>query len=213
MIWIIDTNIIVHWLMAKQVMSCCVEQFRLSSEFSTIYENRLKHSIAFISRALEIPKERHDFLVVELSLNEIFSGVRDEVRSILLFSKGVPLSRLTSMRSAKEARFSEELAKIVYEATSRGLDTLFGTAGMDIIHTTSPSDEKTYLEVYSSLVFLHPSLATQDAILVATAIFQKADYFVTEDNTLIGLGKDKRFGARYTIKIVAPQQASQLLGE
>ena len=80
---------------------------------------------------------------------------------------------------------------------------------MDIIHTTSPSDENNYLEVYSSLIFLYPALKTQDAILITTGIFENIDYFVTKDDALINIRKE--ILEQYRMEIVRPQKASQIL--
>lgn len=209
--WIIDTNIIVHWLMASQIMEFSIKRFRLASEFLDIYKNRYEQSISFVNKVLETPKDKHDFVIVELSLNELFSGVRDEVRSILLFVKGVPISRWASKRETKEVSFSEELSKEIYELTSLGFDALFGNNRIGIIPATSPSDEEAYLEVYSPLVFLHPDLKTQDAILVTTGIFEKTDYFVTMDSVLISLGKEKEFSKQYNMEVMYPQKALQIL--
>ena len=207
--WIVDTNILVHWLMASQIMQFSITQFRLATEFLDIYKNRYEKSINFVNEVLETPKDEHDFVVVELSLNELFSGVKDEVRSILLFVKGVPISRWTSKRETQEVKFPKDLSKKIYELTSLGLDTLFASNKIGIIPATSPSDEEDYLEVYSSLVFLHPELKTQDAILVTTGIFEKANYFVTGDRDLISIGKE--LVEQYSMKVVRPQRASQIL--
>ena len=207
--WIIDTNVIVHWLMATQIMQFVIEQFRLANEFLDIYQNRYEYSINFVNKALEVPKEEHDFVIVELSLSEIFSGVKDEVRSILLFVEGVPISRWVYKRETKEVKFPEELSKSVYELTSRGLDALFGSNKIGIIPATSPSDEEAYLEVYSSLIFLHPDLRTQDAILVTTGIFGRTNYFVTMDRALIDLRKE--LTKQYSMEVVHPQRALQIL--
>ena len=207
--WIVDTNILVHWLMASQIMQFSITQFRLATEFLDIYKNRYEKSINFVNEVLETPKDEHDFVVVELSLNELFSGVKDEVRSILLFVKGVPISRWTSKRETQEVKFPKDLSKKIYELTSLGLDTLFASNKIGIIPATSPSDEEDYLEVYSSLVFLHPELKTQDAILVTTGIFERANYFVTGDRDLISIGKE--LVEQYSMKVVRPQRASQIL--
>lgn len=207
--WIVDTNILVHWLMASQIMQFSITQFRLATEFLDIYKNRYEKSINFVNKVLETPKDEHDFVVVELSLNELFSGVKDEVRSILLFVKGVPISRWTSKRETQEVKFPKDLSKKIYELTSLGLDALFASNKIGIIPATSPSDEEDYLEVYSSLVFLHPELKTQDAILVTTGIFEKANYFVTGDRDLISIGKE--LVEQYSMKVVRPQRASQIL--
>ena len=207
--WIIDTNVVVHWLLAKHVIPVCIPRFRLPREFCTVYENANRPAISFIDRVLDLPGGAHDFVLVELSLSEMFSGVRDEVRSMLLFSKGVPISKWAMRRVTKDVRFPEDLSHNVYEATSRGLDVLLGSDKIGIIPSTSPSDEEAYLEVYSSLVFLHPELTTQDAILLATCIFQQANLFVTEDRALRRMHQELL--QAYDLQVVAPQTASQSL--
>jgi len=207
--WIIDTNILVHWLMVSQILEFSIKKFHLHSEFLETYKNRYEESISFINKILNITEVKHDFVIVELSLNELFSGVRDEVRSILLFVKGIPISRWASKRETKEVSFPPEMSEEIYKLTSLGIDSMLANKKIAIIHTTSPSDENNYLEVYSSLIFLYPDLKTQDAILITTGIFEKTDYFVTKDDALLNLRKE--IGEQYGMEIVRPQRASQIL--
>jgi hypothetical protein len=158
---------------------------------------------------LSSPVSGYDFVIVELSLSEAFSAVRDEVRSILLFVRGIPISRWATKRETKEVSFSEGLARRVYELTSLGLDALRLGDKLGIIPATSASDEDAYFEVYSSLVFLHPELKTQDAILLATGIFQQATCFVTGDRDLVRMNKGLK--ERYALQVIRPDRALQLL--
>jgi hypothetical protein len=167
--WIIDTNVAVHWLMARQILEFLVKHFHLSQEFADVYESRYKESCDFINDILELPQKDNEFLIVELSINELLSGLRDEIRAVILFKEGVPISRWASKRETKEVGLDEELSKDIHRLVLKGFDTLFGGQKIRIVETATPSGESDYLDVYSSLIFLNPMLRTQDAILIATA--------------------------------------------
>lgn len=205
--WIIDTNVAVHWLMVNQILEFLTKHFHLSQEFSNVYKNRYSKSCDFVNKVLELPKNDDEFLITELSVNELFSGLRDEIRTVILFVNGVPISRWAYKRETKEARLTDKLSKSIHELALKGFDTLFGSQKIRIVETTAPSDEPDYLEVYSSLVFLNPELRTQDAILITTAIFERADRFVTTDRDLINLGKELK--ARYNLEVLQPATALQ----
>lgn len=205
---IIDTNVIVYWLMTNKVMEFVTQEFHLAQEFGDVYRNRYKESCDFIDKALELPDNNQQFLVTELSLTEVFSGIRDEVRSIIMFTKGIPISRWAYKRETKEVSFPQELSRKLYELTSKGFDTLFERK-IEILPVTTPSDTEGYFDFYSSLVFLYPMLRTQDAILITTAIVQKATHFVTMDKDLIELGKALK--ETPPLEVLKPREAIKLL--
>ena len=205
--WIIDTNILVHWLIAQEILKHCINEFHLPQEFLNVYQNRFEKSIAFLNNVLETQKEKHLFFIVELSLSELFSGVRDEVRSILYFTHGIPISRWVSKRETQEVRFPENLSEQLYNLASRALDTLLDEQKIEIIPASSGEDN--YLDVYSSLIFLHPDLKTQDAILLTTGIFEECNYFVTTDKALIKLNRE--IEPRYKMALINTHKALDIL--
>ena len=207
--WIIDTNVIVHWLMQKQIMPFAVQHFHLANEFFETYSNRHRRSFDYINQVLGLSGENQQFLITELSLSELFLGIRDEIRCIMLFIGGVPIARWQYKRESKDVNFSEELSKTIYELTLKGFDSLFGEKRIEIIPVASSSEEKTYFDVYSSLIFLYQDLRTQDALLITTAIFEKANYFVTTDSDLVDLGKKLR--SKYGLQILLPDTALQII--
>lgn len=207
--WIIDTNVLVHWIMAKHVMSYVTKEFKLGDGFYDVYHNRYQYSSDCIDNALILQFEYQEFFITELSLNELFSGIRDEVRTIMLFVNGIPLSRWASKRGTREVKFPESLSKQIYEKTLGGLDALIKENKFKILPTSMPSDRKEYFDVYSSLIFLNPNLSTQDAMLIATAIFANADYFVTADKELYEIGKKIKIS--YNLQVLNPQQTCQKL--
>ena len=162
-------------------------------------------SCDFIDRVLELPREDNEFLMVELSINELFSGLRDEIRAVILFTKGVPISRWASKRETEGVQLDEELSRNTHESVLKGFDTLFGGQKIRIVETTTPSDAPDYLDVYSSLIFLHPMLRTQDAMLITTAIFERATRFATTDKDLIRVGRALK--ERYELEVLLPTTA------
>ena len=204
---IIDTNVIVYWLMTNKVMEFMTQEFHLAQEFGDVYRNRYIESCEFVDKALELPSNNQQFLVTELSLTEAFSGIREEVRSIIMFTQGIPISRWAYKRETKEVSFPQELSRKLYELTSKGFDALFERK-IEIMPVTTPSDTADYFDFYSSLVFLYPMLRTQDAILITTAIFQKATHFVTMDKDLIVLGKELK--KVHPLEVLKPREALKL---
>jgi len=207
--WIIDTNLIVYWLVSSQILPFAITRFGLSEAFLATYKNRYEPSLSFVDKVLEAPKHEGRFSVVELSLNELFSGIRDEIRTIILFVKGVPMSRWAHKRETSEVSFPVDLSEKVHKLTLQGFDILFATKKIAITRTIGPSDFDDYFDVYSSLVFLNPGMKTQDAILIAHAIFDKADHFVTTDESLLKLGKELR--KNYGLDVVKPQRALEVM--
>lgn len=205
---VIDTNITVHWLMSEKIIDYLIKEFNLTKEFANVYRRRYEPSVIFVNEVLNSKEKRYNFYITELSTNEIFSGIRDEVRSVLLFVKGIPISRWMYKRVTKDVKFKEELSRAIYELAMEGLDVLIENK-IEIIPTISPSDAPDYYEVYSSLIFLNPELNTQDAILLTTSIFQEINYFVTLDSDLIKLGK--RLKEAYNMEVINPQKAIRMI--
>ncbi len=203
--WIIDTNIAVHWLIANQILEFLIKYFHLSQEFANVYKTRYMESCDFINKVLELPQEADEFLIAELSINELFSGLRDEIRTVILFKEGVPISRWASKRETEGVQLDEELSRNTHELVLKGFDTLFGAQKIRIVETTTPSDAPDYLDVYSSLIFLYPMLRTQDAMLITTAIFERATRFVTTDRDLIRVGRALK--ERYEVEVLLPTTA------
>ncbi len=204
--WVIDTNIFAHWLMANHMLGFLISHFNLSQEFLKVYQSHTNESNIFINAVLNKTGDKDNiFFMTELSLNEIFSALRDEIRTIILFVNGVPISKWASKRESKEATLSESLSKHIYNLTLKGLDVLISGKRIEIIKTTLSSDEPDYLEVYSSLVFFNPYLKTQDAMLISTAIFEKAKYFITTDKDV--LKRSKQMGSNYGLRILNPKDA------
>jgi len=200
--------------MANKVIDYVVHIQKLSKEFRTVYRRRYEKSVRFIDYVLSNPVDNIEVLVVEFSLAEIFSGIREEARTVIMLNKGIPVSRWTSRRETREARLPINIGEKIYKLALEGFDTLFETGKLQIIPTATPSDIPDFFEVYSSLLFYNPELTTQDAILLTTAIFEKANYFVTLDGYLTHLSST--FRDAYGLRIIRPNKALNIyrqLGE
>jgi hypothetical protein len=91
----------------------------------------------------------------------------------------------------------------------KGFDRLINDKKVMIVETHTPSSDPDYIDVYSSLVFLCPGLRTQDAMIICSGIFEKADYLITTDRYLLKL--NKTFSSKYSLNIVKPSSASNKL--
>ncbi|RLF54554.1 MAG: hypothetical protein DRN28_05070 [Thermoplasmata archaeon] len=208
--WLIDSNVIVHWVCSESVLPYLIEHFGLTSDFWAVYQKRHNESYMFISSLLK-GENKDEFYVADFSLNEIFMGVRDEARAIKMFIDGIPLSRWPSRRETSQVRLSEDISKSIYEKVMEKFDDLFyGGKRIKLFQTINPADEEGYFEIYSSLIFLYPELKTQDALLLTNAVFLDAKFFVTTDSYLrkkIGRKTEEQYG----LKIVKPGSARALL--
>lgn len=94
--WCIDTNTLVPWLITDSgVLDLLIKKYGIPKDFRDIYLNRHKNSIDFIERIIDLKSRGFpdEFYFSYLAMNEVFSAVRDEIRSILLFKNDTPLSR------------------------------------------------------------------------------------------------------------------------
>jgi len=207
--WVIDTNVIVQWIMSRYILVHLIQHLRLSGEFESVYCNRYKDSIEFINRVISLSSPSDSFSITELSINEMVSAIRDEARCLLLFAHGIPISKWPSKRVMQDSKLSEKLRIDIYELMMKGLDELVGNGNITILSSAVPSEFETYLDVYSSFILLFPELQTQDAILLTSAVFEKADNFVTLDSGIRKLKQD--VSNQYKMEIINPNEALQLL--
>jgi len=191
---------ILNWLI--------VDYFNLSKDLANTYLKRYENSINFIDEAMKQKKKFHRFYIVDLTLNEVFSGVKNEIKSVILFKEGYPLSRWTDRRLHGQIQLDEDfivrVRDFIYEAFDRLMEKI------DILVT--PMNREEYFDVYSSLVLLNITMETQDAILLTTSILEKADYFVTKDEASVGKYK-KEIKEQYNLEIISPKQALTILGD
>ena len=156
--WFIDTNILCHWIMSNYVLQPLVEHFKLSNEFLAVYKNRYCDSCDFIEELKKQAQDKHLFCIDELSMSELFSAIRNEVRAIVLFVSGVPMAKWASERAYAKGIVNEELSRDIVDNTNKGIDTLISDFKISITESHTVSSDRNYIETYSSLIFLHPDV-------------------------------------------------------
>lgn len=210
-VWFIDTNITAHWVLGKGgVLNFLVKEFNLTEEFYELYSKRYEESINLIEEIIKLGKHKknNEYYISYLSINELFSALRDELRSILLFKNGVPISKWRDSRNNPDIKSNEY--KSIYEITLKSFDILFENKAIELMHEESLEDDPNYLDIYSSILFLVKEAKTQDSTLLTTAILNKADYFITKDDTLIKSAKNL-IKVHYGLELINPTQALQIL--
>ena len=107
------------------VLNVLCEGYHLSPEFRDVYASHYAESISFIDAIVndEISDSSHEFYVSSLAINELFYAMKDELRSIILFNKGMPISRWRDARANPE--IPEKCFRAVYNKTFQSFDTLF----------------------------------------------------------------------------------------
>lgn len=141
-------------------------------------------------------------------MNEVYSAVRDEIRCILLFRKGAPLSRWTEEKNNLD--LPEDSRELVYEAIEKEFDILFGNGTILPLSDEPEEQGDNFSEIVASLIFKFKRVKTQDAILLTTAISIKARYFVTFDKRLVqDVSKDLE--DKYQLHLITPSEGNSQL--
>jgi predicted nucleic acid-binding protein len=209
--WCIDTNSLVPWLITDSgVLDLLIKKYGIPSDFRDIYLNRHTHSIDFIQRIIDLKSKgfSDEFYFSYLAMNEVYSAVRDEIRSILLFKNGTPLSRWSEEKNSID--LPEDSMETVYKDIENKFDVLFGNN--TIIPLSDEPEEKgdNFSDIVASLIFTFKRVKTQDAILLTTAISIKANYFVTFDKRLIS-EVSKELTTKYQLHLISPNHGNTLL--
>lgn len=192
------------------VLDILCNGYHLTTEFRDVYTSHYTESISFIDEIIreEIPESEHEFYVSSLAINELFYAVKDELRSIILFNKGMPISRWRDARANPD--IPEKCFRAIYDQTLTSFDTLLGEGSIHYLPEVSAVSDPEYWSIYASLLFLTKDAKTQDATLLTTAIINRADYFVTKDEPLIKAAK-KNLMADYNMELIKPSTGLALL--
>jgi predicted nucleic acid-binding protein len=192
------------------VLDLLIKKYQIPSDFRDIYLNRHKPSIDFIQGIIDLKSKGlpDEFYFSYLAMNEVYSSVRDEIRCILLFRKGTPLSRWNEEKNSLD--LPEDSRETVYEDIENKFDVLFGN-GTIIPLSDEPEEEgDNFSEIVASLIFKFKRVKTQDAILLTTAISIRANYFVTFDQRLVAeVSKD--LAEKYLLRLISPKEGNALL--
>jgi len=189
------------------------EQSALPDQFFEIYSSRYEPSLTFVNTVIDKKNQRitDNFFVSHLAINELFSAIRDEMRSILLFNKGCPISMWRNPRYDPIIDAIDFQA--VYKQTLQAFIPLFedGKTQDSVIQlmVEQSPESPDYWDVYSSILFMVKEAKTHDATLLTSAILDKADYFVTLDKSLIKNAK-KMLNDQYHILLVTPKESMNI---
>ena len=109
-------------------------------ELSSYNTTKYKDSLSFINEIIRQKENglKDEFFISYLAGNELFSAVRDEVRSIILFNRGVPVSRWRDSRNNPD--ISREHYSGVYRKILESFDVLFENNAISFIREQSPED-------------------------------------------------------------------------
>lgn len=209
--WCIDTNTLVPWLMKDSgILDLLIKKYGIPGDFREIYLNRHKESIDFIQRIINLKSEgfQDEFYFSYLAMNEVFSAVRDEMRSILLFKNGTPLSRWNEEKNFLD--LPGDFMETVYEDIENKFDVLFENNTIFPLSDEPGEEGETFSEIVAWLIFTFNHVKTQDAILLTTAISFPAKYFVTSDKRLIS-EVSKELEKKFHLQLILPAHGNTLL--
>jgi len=210
-IFFVDTNVLAYWLLGRgNILSSILDRFKLMDEFLNIYRERYSDAINFIDRIIETKGKgiKNEFFVSNFAINESFSVIKDELRTILLLKKGIPISRWKDQLYSPE--INSEDYEFIYKLILKQFDIIFEGRSIEPSIESSPEEYENYYDVYTSILFLIRDAKTQDSTLLTTAILNGADYFVTKDDRLIG-SANKMMKDSYQMELIRPSYAINIL--
>lgn len=135
------------------VLDLLISKYQIPADFKEVYLNRHQFSIEFIQKIidLKIKEVPDEFYFSYLAMNEVFSAIRDEIRCILLFRNGTPLSRWNEEKNALD--LPEDSMETVYESIEKKFDILFGNSTIIPLSYEPEETGDNYSEIIASLIF------------------------------------------------------------
>jgi predicted nucleic acid-binding protein len=209
-IWFVDTNVLANWVLggAGLLKKFC-DDFNFNDEFFHIFHERYKSSISLIELITSTDFENDEFYIPFYSINELFSVLRDEARSIIHFKKALPLSRWNHYENIPE--LPQPCRELIYNETLSSFDLLFKNGRVFLFQDKyTPRTMKYYWENYARILFSNRYIQTQDTTLLLTAINNKADFFITLDTWLIRDAGDLLFD-EFNLSLIDPENAIGIL--
>jgi hypothetical protein len=186
--YLIDSNIIAHWVLAKRILKIALEALNLPNNMILAYEKRYSNSVELIDKILHTKVNGEiEFLTFDFNLFEVVKALKDEIRTMYLFNSGVPLSKWNSRGEHAKIEVSDELIDTVFNSYNEAQDELFEENRISIIsHPFSETgdDWETYFSLYSSVMLNIPSISTQDALIISACLYKDIGYLITKDKDL-----------------------------
>lgn len=174
----IDANIIVHYIILNKMK----ELDKDSKEYRSI-----KPSYELMDKLLKETIEDFKFYTSNLAFTETIHALYDEYKCRRMRKEGVPLSSWTRIKP-QFILDEEDLKELTAEITM---------VAEKCIGKITLIPEKYHFEMVTDFM-LNKEIATQDSILLSTAISNNCDFFVTQDREL----REKRINK---INIISPE--------
>ncbi len=198
-------------MISTNIHETVFDKLALPKNFKDIYDNRYGLSISFIENIIKGAfKNKFDFITFEFNIFEVAKAIKDEIKTLYLFNKGVPISRWSN--TYNHDKFDEEIISAIYTGYSKSQDTLFVENRINLQTMPFSLNSKTYAEYYefyNYILFRIPDLSTQDALIISGGYVDHIDYFITEDKRLTEVWKsftkeDKNIKGNPLIEIKNP---------
>lgn len=170
----LDSNVIANWILIGDIFSN-----GLDFEKDKILNLRLeKLSYSYILIEALFENDDYEIKTCSLALGEIFHVIHNELLSLKMYRKGIPLTLWSKLR--RKYDLTEEEQATVRNIINKYIKKL----RKKVIETDDKVDDK----IYPKLA-LGYKLRTHDAVLLTTAILEKCSWFITNDTEIIELNK------------------------
>lgn len=173
----IDANVIANWIL----ISSSIGRLEELKEDKILNDRFKAFSYSYV--LIEALKENNIYEAVTsiLALGEVYHVLYNEVLSLKMYRSGIPLTLWSKLRNKND--LTEDEKSIFWDTVRSYLDELKSFIAV--------IDDKVDSEVYPKLV-LDYGLRPHDAILLTTAVLNGCSWFITNDNEIIQLNRQKR---------------------
>jgi predicted nucleic acid-binding protein len=208
-IWFIDTNVVASWIIAEStLLEKLSKYYKFPDGYRELYRQKYQSEVELINSITSMDKtqmpETNEFYISFLSTNELFSAIRDEIVSLILFNNGEPISRWPGLKSS--IILTDKQAQLTYKTILKKMGYLFENNVKMILDWDEEQKNSSYWDIASSFLFKLKNTKTQDTMLLTTAILNSADFFVTRDERLIKESQEILQTA-YNLKVIKPETA------
>lgn len=209
--FLLDSNVIAYWIIHSEILNLATKELGLPEELVTAYRVRYSTSINLVN---SIIKTNHNptfkFYTYEFNFFETNSAIKSEIRSMYLFTKGVPFSKWSDPREFPKIEVSEKFIEEINKRYYKAYRQLTTKKRVNLLVIPFSSDGERFdlqMSIFQDLMYRLPNLRTQDGILVSACLVNRIQYFVTRDKSLKDLNNDLTellTGTRYKLRIIDP---------
>jgi len=200
----IESSTVANWILLNARIKELQNDTNFEDEKRRLLERcrKIKPSYELLEEIRIGKRKGNAFYTSQFALIEVMTVIREEYLSKRMSDEGIPLRYWTRYRD--EIDLPEDKAGKVIDEILDLIGTFSGKKGKIKLRIITPPE---YDPVDVTYIVTKYKCYAQDAILLATARKQKANYFVTDDRRLREISREKIL----SMKLISSQEMLSLL--